>query len=199
MPNTDAEKATPKVPKPTLPPMENLALIAAASQTLVSAADTMLRARSDGIGIADWALLQRLGSEEAGQPMGRVAVHSGVTRQRIQKQIDTLAEQGLVKIDVTEDDKRSRTVGLTQEGRKVLAKVSTAWAARLSEDGIAELLKNPGVVRKQLEKFAYALSKANRADQKATKETGVAQPGQDKGGSKGGGKGRGRNDQADDD
>jgi len=107
--------------------------LAISSQALVNVADTILRGANAGYGFADWALLQALSEQVEPQPLTRLSRRLGVTRQRIQRQMDQFLESGFISIDTSSEDKRVKNVALTAAGRKALDAISAAWTGSFSD------------------------------------------------------------------
>lgn len=152
-----------------LPTAENLARIAASAQSIVNAADSILRERGADLGLADWALLQLLASEKEPLPMGRIAARMGVTRQRTQKQTEALAQARYVEVQVTADDKRVRTVKLTKQGADALKAMSVQWNGHLGKDEGVSKMKNLDLLRERFQRVAAVLSRVQRADLQAAR------------------------------
>ena len=80
-----------------------------------------------GLGEGEFDVLAAL--RRAGHPFERVpgelAAHTMVTTGAITKRVDRLERAGLVARRVSERDGRSRVVGLTEEGRRVIDEVFT--------------------------------------------------------------------------
>jgi DNA-binding MarR family transcriptional regulator len=148
--------------KSALPPADNLARIAAAAQTIANASDALLRAGSSKLTLADWALLQLLAGQDEAQPMARIAIQAGVTRQRIQKQLDALAEAKYVSLITPDEDKRLRKVSLTQAGREALRQTSAAWAAKLSGNEPLGALQNLDNLGLRVTRVANLMCRAAR-------------------------------------
>jgi DNA-binding MarR family transcriptional regulator len=164
----DAPKDAAKA-RPTLPPADNLSSIAVSAQAIANVVDNLLRAQGSKLGLADWALLQQLAAQTGARPMAKIAVQLGVTRQRIQKQVDQLAASRLVDVEVAEDDKRSRTITLTKQGRDALAATGTSWSANIKGD-LVDKARNLDGVRHKLERVSTLLGKMARVNLKAARD-----------------------------
>jgi DNA-binding MarR family transcriptional regulator len=145
-----------------LPVAENFARIAASAQAIVNAADAILRDRGAQLGLADWALLQLLAAQSEPLPMGRIAVQIGVSRQRIQKQAEALAQAKYIQVQVTADDKRVRMVKLTRQGADALKAISAQWNDPLAKDEAPAKLKNLDVLRVRFQRIAHILGRVQR-------------------------------------
>lgn len=84
-----------------------------------------LTRRQPGFALVDWLLLRRLADGPPAQPAA-IAKQLGVSRQRAQKQIAALAEQGLVVSQNDPDDERRKRVALTEAGRARLGELDAA-------------------------------------------------------------------------
>jgi len=84
-----------------------------------------LTRRQPGFALVDWLLLRRLADGPPVQPAA-IAKQLGVSRQRAQKQIAALAEQGLVVSQNDPDDERRKRVALTEAGRARLGELDAA-------------------------------------------------------------------------
>ncbi|OGA74817.1 MAG: hypothetical protein A3G81_16835 [Betaproteobacteria bacterium RIFCSPLOWO2_12_FULL_65_14] len=159
-----------KKPEPVqLPAAENFARIAASAQSIVNAADSILRDRGAHLGLSDWALLQHLAAQKEPLPMARIAVQMGVTRQRIQKQTEALAHAKYVEVHVTADDRRVRMVKLTRQGAEALKAVAAQWNGELAKDEALFTLRNLDGLRERLQRIAALLSRVQRADLRAAR------------------------------
>lgn len=78
--------------------------------------------KEKGFSLGTWLLLRRLAEPSPVQPVA-IARLSGVSRQRVQKQIAAFAEQGLVTAQDDPADERRKLVSLTEAGRAHLAKL----------------------------------------------------------------------------
>lgn len=159
--------AKPKQDQLSLSPAQNLADIAISAQAISNAADTIIRTAGSDYGLADWALLDNLSKLEGAMPMAQMAGKLGVSRQRAQKQIDVLAEAKLLDVQVTEGDKRTRTVTLTKQGRESLAAVTALWELSLSKNEWVAKSTKLDVVRLRLNKVSTVLGNIARLDLKA--------------------------------
>lgn len=81
----------------------------------------------EGLTSARWQMLGALAL--AGQPLTapQIAVSMGVTRQGAQKQLNLLAQGGLVETRDNPQHKRSPLFVLTQQGRQTYASVDKHW------------------------------------------------------------------------
>jgi DNA-binding MarR family transcriptional regulator len=149
-----------------LSPVDNLAHIAASANMIANAADSLLRGADAGVGLSDWALLQELSANAEPTQMARLGAALGVSRQRVQRQIEGLAETKLVTVQTTEGDKRSRAVSLTDAGRDALARVSTAWTGALAQNERLTTLKNLDGARVRLRRLSQVLARTGRAKAK---------------------------------
>jgi DNA-binding MarR family transcriptional regulator len=147
-----------------LPAPENFARIAASAQAIVNAADSILRDRGAPLGLADWALLQHLAAQSEPLPMGRIAAQIGVSRQRIQKQAEALAQAKYIDVQVTADDKRVRMVKLTRQGADALKAISAQWNGPLAKDETVTTIKNLDVLRDRFQRIARILGRVQRGN-----------------------------------
>lgn len=81
----------------------------------------------EGLTSARWQMLGALAL--AGQPLTapQVAASMGVTRQGAQKQLNLLAQSGLVETRTNPQHKRSPLFALTLQGQKTYAAVDKGW------------------------------------------------------------------------
>jgi len=151
---------------PELPMPEAVSALAFSALAISNAVDTILRKADAKFGLADWALLSALGAQPEAQPMGRLGMDLGVTRQRIQKQTDELQKSGLVSVSATEGDKRSRNVALTPAGKEALTATVSAWAAELLKSPNLGEMKGQAMVQRRVDRIATSLNRTLRADKK---------------------------------
>lgn len=152
-------------PAPALPIPEAISALAFRALAISNAADTILRKADAKFGLADWALLSALGAQPEAQPMGKLGMNLGVTRQRIQKQTDELQKSGLVSVSATEEDKRSRNVALTPAGKEALTATASVWAAELLKSANLGEMKGQAMVQRRVDRIATSLNRTLRADQ----------------------------------
>lgn len=81
-----------------------------------------LSRRRPDFALVDWLLLRRLAEGAPDQPAA-IAKQLGVSRQRAQKQLAALAEQGLVVSQNDPGDERRKQVTLTEAGRARLGEL----------------------------------------------------------------------------
>jgi DNA-binding MarR family transcriptional regulator len=141
--------------------------LAISSQALVNVADTILRGANAGYGFADWALLQALSEQAEPQPLTRLSRRLGVTRQRIQRQMDQFLETGFISIDTSSEDKRVKNVALTAVGRKALDAISAAWTGRFSDMQAFGEMKRLVVVQRQIDRLNGVLQKMMKTQLRA--------------------------------
>jgi DNA-binding MarR family transcriptional regulator len=164
---TKAKKITPSEKlesAPALPAPEAVSSLAFSALAISNAADTILRNADAKVGLADWALLSRLGATPEGQPMGRLDTVLGVTRQRIQKQTDELQRAGLVNVYALEGDKRSRHVSLTPAGKEALTATLSVWTAWFLKTPELGEMKGQDVILRRVERLANSLNRTLRSE-----------------------------------
>ena len=169
--STSQPKNTPRKkrePAPALPIPEAVSALAVSALAISNAADTILRKADAKFGLADWALLSALGAQPEAQPMGKLGMDLGVTRQRIQKQTDELQKSGLVSVTATEEDKRSRNVTLTPAGKEALTATVSVWAAALLKSPHLGEMKGQTMVQRRVDRIATSLNRTLRAEKKET-------------------------------
>lgn len=142
--------------------------LAITALAIANATDTILRNAGNEFGLADWALLNALAAQSTPQPMGRLIVSLGVTRQRVQKQIDDLQKAELVNVEGAADDKRVKNVTLTDAGRRTLLATSNSLTDQLSKNQEFGEMKNLVAVQRRLSRVALTLSRMMRAEVQAT-------------------------------
>ncbi|MBY0273839.1 MarR family winged helix-turn-helix transcriptional regulator [Candidatus Binatia bacterium] len=102
---------------------------------------------------ARWQVLSVLSEGEWTVP--QVARRLGISRQAVQRIVDVLAEQGLVRIVDNPAHRRSALVALTRAGRSTLGHItdsSHAWRARIAARfSTGELESARATLRKLLE------------------------------------------------
>jgi len=142
--------------------------LAITALAIANATDTILRNAGNSFGLADWAILNALAAQPAPQPMGRLIVSLGVTRQRVQKQIDDLQKAGLVNLEGSAEDKRVKNVSLTGAGSAALLAVSGLLADQLSKSGLFGEMKSMAVVQRRLGRLATSLGRMMRSELQVT-------------------------------
>jgi DNA-binding MarR family transcriptional regulator len=154
-----APKKKPEVAQ--LPAVENFARIAASAQAIVNATDSILRERGASLGIADWALMQLLAAEKEPLPMVRIAVRMGVTRQRIQKQAEALAQAKYVEMHESDGDKRFRALKLAKPGAEALKSMSARFGEPLATQEAVSKLQNLDLLRERVQRIATILAQVH--------------------------------------
>jgi DNA-binding MarR family transcriptional regulator len=100
--------------------------------------------------------------------MVRLIVSLGVTRQRVQKQIDDLQKAGLVNVEGSAEDKRVKNVSLTGVGSTALLAVSGLLTNQLSKSELFSEVKNMPLVQRRLGKLATSLGRMMRSELQVT-------------------------------
>src|SRR4051794_7152516 len=95
---------------------ESLLRVAISAQAIAHGVETIMRERGADVPFADMVVLQQLANRSGASQMGWMARQLGVSRQRIQKQVDMLAQIGHVEVQVDSADRRARTIRLTPLG-----------------------------------------------------------------------------------
>jgi DNA-binding MarR family transcriptional regulator len=113
---------------------------------VLEAADVM----SGGFGLtgARWQVM-KVAARQA-LTVSQIARRLGLKRQSVQRTVDQLAEQGLVELQPNLDHLRAGLVGLSDEGRRILARLEVrqqAWLGRCLR----------GLGRAELERLARSL------------------------------------------
>lgn len=88
---------------------------------------------------ARWQVLGR--AEFPGQTVARMARDMGLARQSVQRVVNALRGDGLVKLEGIPGDRRTSRVALTRTGEEVLAAIykrNSAWTRRISRRVSAE-------------------------------------------------------------
>jgi DNA-binding MarR family transcriptional regulator len=80
-----------------------------------------------GLGLNQYSVLAKL--ERLGpKPLGEVASYLVMDRSTLGHLLRPLEKRGLVRLDVPEQDRRSRQITLTPAGRELLEKARPLWA-----------------------------------------------------------------------
>ena len=113
---------------------------------VLEAADVM----SGGFGLtgARWQVMKVAARQ--GLTVSQIARRLGLKRQSVQRTVDQLAGQGLVELAPNTDHRRASLVGLSAEGRRILAALESrqqAWLGRCLR----------GLGRNELESLAHSL------------------------------------------
>jgi DNA-binding MarR family transcriptional regulator len=148
-----------KKAKVLLSPVDNLAGIAASAQAISNSVNSILRSGGARITLADWLLLRRLADGKDQERMGKMARQTGVTRQRIQKQVDSLAAAGMVDVQAGAEDKRIRLLKLTKLGKETLSSTSKIWSNEISKLEPTSSFPNLDGLRRRLVDVSTALVK----------------------------------------
>ncbi len=151
--------------QPAISAIPTLAITALA---IANATDTILRNAGSSFGLADWAILNALAAQATPQPMGRLIVSLGVTRQRVQKQIDDLQKAGLVSVEGSTEDKRVKNVSLTDAGRSALLATSDLLTDKLSKSQFFGEMKSMVMVQRRLGRLATSLGRTMRSELQGT-------------------------------
>jgi DNA-binding MarR family transcriptional regulator len=138
--------------------------LAISALAIANATDTILRSAGSSFGLADLAILNALASQPMPRPMGRLIVSLGVTRQRVQKQIDDLQKAGLVNVEDSADDKRVKNVSLTDAGSAALLATSGLLTDQLSKSELFSEIKALDVLQRRLGRLATSLGRMMRAE-----------------------------------
>jgi len=87
----------------------------------------------EGLTSARWQMLGALAL--AGQPLTapQIATSMGVTRQGAQKQLNLLAQSGLIETRDNPLHKRSPLYGLTQQGKRTYSTIDKHWNAHVAQ------------------------------------------------------------------
>ena len=99
---------------------------------------------SAGLSSARWQMLGAIALAEQPLSAPQIAERMGVTRQGAQKQLNLLAEAGLIELIANPGPKRSPLHALTVEGRRVYQSIDARWrghaeqvAARFGREDLA--------------------------------------------------------------
>jgi len=147
--------------------------------------------RQPGFALVDWLLLRRLAEGAPAQPAA-IAKQLGVSRQRAQKQIAALTEQGLLASQNDPEDERRKRVALTEAGRARLQELDAAM------DSETAGLPGAAVARAQMQLQRLLDGMADKGGEKGGRRQAMAArrgkaPGQTQGKAQGkAGKGRGK-------
>jgi DNA-binding MarR family transcriptional regulator len=110
---------------------------------LLSAGDAL--ARPLGLSSARWQVLGAVAFAAPPQPVAGLAREMGLTRQAVQRVVDELAAEGLVRFEENPQHKRAKLVLLTAEGRRIFdaaGERQAPWANALAERAPEKALKN---------------------------------------------------------
>ncbi|EEA01220.1 transcriptional regulator, MarR family [Burkholderia sp. H160] len=104
---------------------------------LLTAGDRLVA--SLGLTSARWQILGAINAAERPQPVAWLARDLGANRQNVQRIVNDLAEDGLVRFEANPHHRRAQLVVLTDKGRHALdaaMSLQAPWVNRLS-DGLA--------------------------------------------------------------
>jgi DNA-binding MarR family transcriptional regulator len=88
-----------------------------------------------GLTSARWQVLGAIALQSGPVPVVRIADAMGLTRQSVQRTVDTLAEEGLIAFRPNPHHQRAKLVALTQEGTALYRsamRLQKPWAAKLA-------------------------------------------------------------------
>ncbi|MBB4001245.1 MarR family winged helix-turn-helix transcriptional regulator [Aurantimonas endophytica] len=94
--------------------------------------------RPIGLSTAWWQVLAALGYAPMPLPVAHIARNMGLSRQAVQRVVDLLAKQGLVRLEPNPHHQRAKLVVLTESGREALAAAEQA-VAPLDRDLLAKI------------------------------------------------------------
>ncbi|WP_416338968.1 MarR family winged helix-turn-helix transcriptional regulator [Paraburkholderia sp. CNPSo 3076] len=92
----------------------------------------------EGLGLtsARWQMLGAISAAERPQPVAWIARDLGANRQNVQRIVNDLANDGLVRFEANPHHRRAQLVVLTDEGRQAFEaamRLQAPWVNRLSE------------------------------------------------------------------
>nr|WP_028207967.1 MarR family winged helix-turn-helix transcriptional regulator [Paraburkholderia nodosa] len=92
----------------------------------------------EGLGLtsARWQMLGAISAAERPQPVAWIARDLGANRQNVQRIVNDLANDGLVRFEANPHHRRAQLVVLTDEGRQAFEaamRLQAPWVSRLSE------------------------------------------------------------------
>jgi DNA-binding MarR family transcriptional regulator len=119
-----------------------------AARVLARRFDAVLR--PFGISNGQFSLMMSLNREEP-PTIGAVAQFLAMDRTTATAAIKPLERRGLVTVSPDSDDRRSRRLALTDEGRALLASAVPAW--RAAHDELDAELDDPAHLRRELSKL----------------------------------------------
>ena len=95
-------------------------------------AENAITARADqllpsGLTVARWQVMKALGRLGGAATVPSIARELLLTRQAVQKQVDLLAQRGLVALKENPAHRKSPLVGLTREGHLACAQAVKRW------------------------------------------------------------------------
>lgn len=101
---------------------------------LLAAGDTLVR--DLGLTSARWQVLGAIALSPVPLPVAHIARNMGLSRQNVQRLVDEMAAQGVLRFAPNPHHQRAKLVTLTQQGRALYdaaAEKQTPWAAALGE------------------------------------------------------------------
>lgn len=100
-----------------------------------------------GLTTARWQVLGALGYSPTPLPVAHIARNMGLTRQSVQRVVDLLADQGLVRFEPNPHHQRAKLIVLTSQGLEALnaaeaveAPLNKAVYDRIGEERIVEAI-----------------------------------------------------------
>jgi DNA-binding MarR family transcriptional regulator len=120
-----------------------------------------------GLTSARWQILGAITAAEQPQPVAWLARDLGANRQNVQRIVNDLVDEGLVRFEANPHHRRAQLVVLTDKGRRTLDAamgLQAPWVNRLS-DGLAvdEIMAAHGVVMR-LQKNLDDMTETNNLD-----------------------------------
>ncbi|MEM7049818.1 MAG: MarR family transcriptional regulator [Acidobacteriota bacterium] len=89
-----------------------------------------------GLSSARWKVLGAIARADRSLHVAQIARNMGLTRQAVQRIVNSLVDQGLLALSDNPDHQRARLVRLTQRGRKVYGEImeeQVRWSNELAE------------------------------------------------------------------
>ncbi len=100
--------------------------------------------KPQGISSARWKILGALSFADAALTVSQIARSMGQSRQSVQRLVDVMSGDGLLKLDENPEHKRAKLVSMTSRGKSIYAnmdKIQIPWANEKSANIDAESLK----------------------------------------------------------
>lgn len=120
-----------------------------------------------GLTSARWQILGAISAAERPQPVAWLARDLGANRQNVQRIVNDLAEDGLVRFEANPHHRRAQLVVLTDKGRQTFdaaMSLQAPWVNRLSDGLAVDEIKAAHRVIMRLQKNLDDMAEADNSD-----------------------------------
>ena len=120
-----------------------------------------------GLTSARWQILGAVSAAERPQPVAWLARDLGANRQNVQRIVNDLAQDGLVRFEANPHHRRAQLVVLTDKGRQTFdaaMSLQVPWANRLSDGLAVDEIKTAHRIIMRLQKNLDDMAEADNSD-----------------------------------